>query len=74
MVPSIDYIIEGLDGQQQGNPSRLVVHQTNLNMVVQFCLVYDAMFEPTFSPPRVTGDDLGEVDSIECGFIEVTIH
>lgn len=71
ITASIDFILEGLDGQQQGNPLALVLHQTNLNLLVQFCHVFDAMFAPT-----PVGEEF-DPDAFECGFIEVqsfTVH
>lgn len=35
------------------NPLKRVIHQTNLNMVTQFCYMFDAIF-PTLKAPNVT--------------------
>lgn len=44
ITPCIDYIIEGLNNMRKQNPLKTVIHQTNLNMLTQFCYVFDAMF------------------------------
>lgn len=61
----IEFILEGIDGTQQENPLKLVIHQTNLNMLTQFCHLYEAMFVP-----NVSGEPFDN-EEIECGFIEV---
>ena len=74
IVQAIAFIHEGLDGTSQGNPLKTVIMQTELNMVVQFCNMYDALL-PSFekqddlsfeAPPPVQYD----TDSLECGFIQ----
>ncbi|XP_050088792.1 dynein axonemal heavy chain 10 [Anopheles aquasalis] len=63
IVPSaIDYILEGTDGNNQEQPLELVVRQTNLNMVVQLCQFYDALFPMTSAKY--------EEEVVECGFIQ----
>ncbi|XP_055533348.1 dynein axonemal heavy chain 10 [Wyeomyia smithii] len=65
IVPiAIDYILEGVDGNNQDDPLKLVVPQTNLNMVTQLCYVYDAMF------PKSSVNCPYDVDVVECGFIQ----
>ncbi|ETN61879.1 dynein heavy chain 10, axonemal [Anopheles darlingi] len=65
IVPSaIDYILEGTDGNNQEQPLELVVGQTNLNMVVQLCQFYDALF------PQTSATCPYEEDVVECGFIQ----
>lgn len=44
ITPCIDYIIDGLNNMRKQNPLKRVIHQTNLNMVTQFCCMFDAMF------------------------------
>lgn len=51
ITPCIDYIIDGLNNMR--NPLKRVIHQTNLNMVTQFCCMFDAIF-PTLKAPNVT--------------------
>ncbi|XP_037820573.1 dynein heavy chain 10, axonemal isoform X1 [Lucilia sericata] len=71
---AIAFIHEGLDGTSQGNPLKTVIMQTELNMVVQFCNMYDALL-PSFekqddlsfgAPPPVQYD----TDTLECCFIQ----
>lgn len=64
IVPSIAFILEGMDGTQQGTPLAPVIFQSNLNMMIQFCNIFDAMF-----PPLEFGQYEEEI--IECGFVEV---
>ncbi|XP_055618804.1 dynein axonemal heavy chain 10 isoform X2 [Toxorhynchites rutilus septentrionalis] len=65
IIPSaIDYILEGVDGNNQEDPLKLVIPQTNLNMVTQLCYFYEAMF------PKTTPSCPFEEDVIECGFIQ----
>ncbi|XP_055846772.1 dynein axonemal heavy chain 10 isoform X2 [Episyrphus balteatus] len=71
IVPAISFIFEGLDGTQQGKPLKTVIPQTDLNMIVQFCNLYDAIFAP---PPINPDADEPFVNynpgTLECGFIE----
>ncbi|XP_053669700.1 dynein axonemal heavy chain 10 [Anopheles nili] len=65
VIPTtIDYVLEGVDGNNQENPLELVIHQTNLNMVVQLCQFYDSLF------PMKTATCPHEEDVIESGFIQ----
>ncbi|XP_055373636.1 dynein axonemal heavy chain 10 [Condylostylus longicornis] len=65
--PTIDFILEGIDGTQQGNPLKQVIHQTDLNMVVQFCNTYEAIFQLK----NEEGENIEyKKDALECGFIE----
>ncbi|XP_058811885.1 dynein axonemal heavy chain 10 isoform X1 [Topomyia yanbarensis] len=61
---AIDYILEGVDGNNQEDPLKLVIPQTNLNMVTQLCYFYEAMF------PKVSTACPYEEDVVECGFIQ----
>lgn len=76
--PTITFILEGVDGTQQGNPLKLVINQTDLNMVIQFCNMFNAMFpiltkeEKDALPPQTEEDKEHEKDALECGFIEVS--
>uniref|UniRef100_A0A1A9ZFQ2 AAA+ ATPase domain-containing protein n=1 Tax=Glossina pallidipes TaxID=7398 RepID=A0A1A9ZFQ2_GLOPL len=73
IMQGIGFIHEGLDGTSQGNPLKTVIYQTELNMVTQFCNMYDALL-----PPFEKVDDIFEApapiqydtDSLECGFIQ----
>lgn len=60
----VEFILEGVDGSQQGNPLKLVLYQTNLNMVTQFCNVFDAVFVPMESGQPY------EDSVLNCGFVE----
>lgn len=71
---AIAFILEGLDGTTQGNPLKLVIMQTDLNMVTQFCNLYDALL-PTYGPPdNKTSDEpvlkVYNTDSLECCFLQ----
>lgn len=74
ITQALAFIHEGLDGTTQGNPLKIVIMQTELNMVVQFCNMYDALL-----PPFEKQDDLAfeaspsveyDNDALECGFIQ----
>ncbi|KAM7359342.1 dynein heavy chain at 89D isoform 2-T2 [Cochliomyia hominivorax] len=74
IVQAIAFIHEGLDGTSQGNPLRTVVIQTELNMVIQFCNMYDALL-----PPFEKQDDLlftvaspvqYDTETLEASFIQ----
>lgn len=71
---AIAFIHEGIDGTTQGTPLKTVVMQTELNMVVQFCNMFDALLPPfekeeklSFEAPSAV---LYDTDTIECCFIE----
>ncbi|KAL7729890.1 hypothetical protein ACLKA6_014739 [Drosophila palustris] len=71
---AIAFILEGLDGTTQGNPLKLVIMQTDLNMVTQFCNLYDALL-PTYGPPDNKNTDepvlkVYNTDSLECCFLQ----
>lgn len=63
--PCIEFIIDGTDGTQQGTPLKTIIFQSNLNMVSQFCNIFDARF------PQLESGEEYEADIIECGFITV---
>lgn len=44
IAPCIDYITEGLDDARKQTPLNTVIHQTSLNMLTQFCHVFDAVY------------------------------
>lgn len=74
IMASMAFIHEGVDGTNQGNPLKTVVLQTELNMLTQFCNMYDALL-PTFqktdeyeAPQYAEYDN----DSLECTFVQVT--
>lgn len=64
-MPCIDYVTEGLDDSRKQTPLNTVIRQTGLNMIVQFCHVFDAMFPISFT------DEEYSDEIIECGSIEV---
>lgn len=61
--PSIAFITEGLDGSQQGVPLKTVIHQTNLNLITQFCQVFKAMFP-------LNDGQIYYPENLECGFVQ----
>ena len=72
LIPTaLGFIHEGVDGTQQGNPLKMVIYQTELNMVTQFCTMYESMFPTTIEIGDVTQAIVYEVDALECGFLEV---
>lgn len=64
VISGIDFIIEGLDGSQQGKPLKTIIPQTNLNMVIQFCTVFSTILSSS------TGTNNLSPDIFECIFIE----
>ncbi|KAH8358423.1 hypothetical protein KR093_000053 [Drosophila rubida] len=71
---AIAFILEGLDGTTQGNPLKMVILQTDLNMVTQFCNLYDAML-PNYGPSDNKNSDepvlkVYNTDSLECCFLQ----
>jgi len=73
ITQSIAFILEGLDGTTQGNPLKLVIMQTDLNMVTQFCNLYDALL-PNFVMDSKNYDEpvaqSYNTDSLECCFLQ----
>lgn len=74
IITSIAFIHEGVDGTNQVNPLKTVIMQTELNMTIQFCNMYDALL-PAFEKQ----DDLTfeaakplvyDNDTLECCFIQ----
>lgn len=70
---AIGFILEGTDGSTQGNPLKMVIMQTDLNMVTQFCNLYDALV-PTWGPPDKNSDEPTRMsyntDTLECCFLQ----
>lgn len=51
LIPtSMEFIHEGVDGSNQEEPLATVIPQTTLNMIIQFCHMYDALL-PLLSHP-----------------------
>lgn len=81
ITPCIDYITEGLDDSRKQTALNTVICQTSLNMLTQFCHVFDAMYpvSPSAAIDDVDVDAAADDDEqrshdiIECGFIEVKI-
>ncbi|XP_030371764.1 dynein heavy chain 10, axonemal [Scaptodrosophila lebanonensis] len=74
ITQAIAFILEGVDGTTQGLPLKMVIMQTDLNMVTQFCNLYDAML-PIYGPPdSMTLDEpavkVYNTDSLECCFLQ----
>lgn len=63
----IGFIIEGIEGTHQGTPLKTVLLQTDLNMVMQFCYLFDALLPPLERMEAVEYSS----DVLECIFIEV---
>lgn len=70
---AIAFILEGVDGSTQGQPLKMVILQTDLNMVTQFCNLYDALV-PTWGPPDKNSDEPTlmsyNTDTLECCFLQ----
>ncbi|KAH8250122.1 hypothetical protein KR026_005577 [Drosophila bipectinata] len=74
ITQAIAFILEGLDGTTQGNPLKLVIMQTDLNMVTQFCNFYDALL-PNYGPGEGKNYDepvlqVYNTDTLECCFLQ----
>ncbi|KAH8417458.1 hypothetical protein KR222_000260 [Zaprionus bogoriensis] len=74
ITQAIAFVLEGVDGTSQGNPLKLVIMQTDLNMVTQFCNLYDALL-PIYGPPENKNSDepvlrTYNTDSLECCFLQ----
>lgn len=87
IAPCIDYIFNGLNNTRKQMPLNSAIHQTKLNMITQFCFVYDAMFSATTSmettfpstgaaivSAAITKSTPMDDTIIECGFIDVKIR
>ncbi|EDV92648.1 GH18884 [Drosophila grimshawi] len=74
ITQAIAFILDGVDGTAQGNPLKMVIMQTDLNMVTQFCNLYDAML-PTYGPSENKSSDepvlkVYNTDTLECCFLQ----
>lgn len=75
----MDYIIDGLNNVRKELPLKTAIHQTNLNMIAQFCCMYDAVFstlstnETATLETKITSTTTITNDGaiIECRFIDV---
>lgn len=76
----MDYIIDGLNNVRKELPLKTAIHQTKLNMIAQFCCMYDAVFSTLLTnetealeikimstATTITNDEA----IIECRFIDV---
>ncbi|KAH8382819.1 hypothetical protein KR009_005420 [Drosophila setifemur] len=74
ITQAIAFILEGLDGTTQGNPLKLVIMQTDLNMVTQFCNFYDALLPNYALGEGKNSDELVpqvyNTDTLECCFLQ----
>ncbi|XP_011184312.3 dynein axonemal heavy chain 10 [Zeugodacus cucurbitae] len=74
VVQAIAFILEGIDGTSQGNPLKMVIPQTELNLVVQLCNMYDALLPVYTNVDDITMESpeaiIYDQDSIECGFLQ----
>lgn len=61
----MEFVLEGVDGTLQGSPLKMVIYQTNLNMLSQLCYIFDA------SLPVQNDDEPYDNDFLECCFVEV---
>jgi dynein heavy chain, axonemal len=66
LVPeTLSYILEGIDGTSQVEPLKMIVMQTDLNMVVQLCMMLDAILPHTENDKIIYDDEV-----LECAFIQ----
>ncbi|XP_014219672.1 dynein heavy chain 10, axonemal [Copidosoma floridanum] len=68
--PAIKYIIDGMLGLQQLTPLKLVIPQTNLNMVVQLCATIDVLYPKPAVDEYVHEDDQERSEEEETRFRE----
>ncbi|KAL7022048.1 hypothetical protein ACKWTF_012111 [Chironomus riparius] len=65
LIPeTLAFIIEGIDGSMQLEPLEMIVIQTDLNMVVQLCIMLDSMLPHTENDKIIYDDEV-----LECAFI-----
>jgi len=66
LIPeTLAFIIEGIDGSIQLEPLKTIVKQTDLNMVVQLCIMLDSMLPHTENDKIIYDDEV-----LECAFIQ----
>lgn len=60
------FVHEGIDGSTQNEPLKTIVPQTELNMIIQMCIMLDATL------PSTTGKSKATIDKevIECVFLQ----
>lgn len=73
IMASMAFIHEGIDGTNQCNPLKTVVLQTELNMLTQFCNMYDALLPTYQRADEYEAFQLVDYDndSLECIFVQV---
>lgn len=66
LVPDLmAYVHDGIDGTSQVEPLAMVVMQTELNMLIQLCLMLDAVLPHTENDKIVYDDEV-----VECAFVQ----
>jgi dynein heavy chain len=66
LVPELmAFVHEGIDGTSQTKPLKTIVMQTELNMLVQLCMILDAILPHTESDKIIYDDEV-----LECAFIQ----
>lgn len=62
IVPAIEFVLEGKNGNQQENPLQLVINQTSLNMLSQQCEIFDYIMP--------ISDKTIKSEVMECAFVQ----
>lgn len=67
LIPeALGYILDGIDGSAQVPPLKTIVMQTDLNMVLQLCMMLDAVLPHNTKNDKIIYDD----EVLECAFIQ----
>lgn len=72
LVPELlTFIHEGIDGTSQAEPLKTVVMQTELNMLVQLCIMLDAILPHTENDKTIYDDEVLECAFIQCIYLSL---
>jgi dynein heavy chain len=72
LIPdTLSFILEGVEGSSQVEPLKTIVFQTDLNMVVQLCILYDAILPHTKNDKIVYDDEVLECVFIQCMYFSL---
>lgn len=68
---TLAFVVEGIDGTIQSLPLKTIVMQTDLNMVVQLCIIFESILPHTESDKIVYDDEVLECVFTQCMYFSI---
>lgn len=67
----LEFVHDGIDGTNQVEPLKMIVMQTKLNMLVQLCMMLDAILPHTENDKIIYDDEVLECAFVQCIYFSV---